>query len=227
MTMNHRNTAAFFRVEGIVLARGVLAASAYIAANAKKFGERALRLGLVALAAPVHGLLGQTDRALAHRLVHLAFRGMSEDRVQTLAEEYAEDILKDKILDQGVELMKRAQAEGHRVVLLSESISAIMDPLSRHLKHYDDLICNRLEFRDGEATGKLEDPVVGGASGGTWLRRYAVEHGLDLARCSAYGSHGPDMLLLSGVGRPCAVNPDFVLRRSARDADWPIVEFRD
>lgn len=225
--MTSRNTAAFFRVEGIVLDRGVLAASAYIAANAKKFGERALRLGLVALAAPVHGLLGQTDRALAHRLVHLAFRGMSEDRVSVLAEEYAEDILKDKILDQGQELMKRARAEGHRVVLLSDGIAPIMEPLARHLKHHDELVCNRLEFRDGEATGKLLDPIVGGAAGGRWLQRYAAEHGLDLAHSSAYGSHGPDMLLLSAVGRPCAVNPDFVLRRSAKDADWPVVEYRD
>jgi phosphoserine phosphatase len=225
--MNHRNTAAFFRVEGIVLGRGVLAASAYIAGNAKKFGERALRLGLVALAAPVHSLLGQTDRALAHRLVHLAFRGMTEDRVSVLAEEYAEDILKDKILDQGVELMKRAQGEGRRVVLLSDGISAIMHPFARHLKHHDELLCNHLEFRDGEATGRLLEPVVGGASGGRWLQQYAVQHDLDLARSSAYGSHGPDMLLLAGVGKPCAVNPDFVLRRSARDADWPIIEYRD
>jgi HAD superfamily phosphoserine phosphatase-like hydrolase len=225
--MNHRNTAAFFRVEGIVLGRGVLAASAYIAANAKKFGERALRLGLVALAAPVHGLLGQTDRALAHRILHLAFRGMSEDRVAILAEEYAEDILKGKLLDQGVELMKRARDEGHRVVLLSDGISSIMEPFTRHLKHHDELVCNHLEFRDGEATGKLLDPIIGGASGGKWLQQYALEHDLDLAHCAAYGSHGPDMLLLSAVGRPCAVNPDFVLRRSARDADWPIIEYHD
>ena len=225
--MNHRNTAAFFRVEGIVLGRGVLAASAYIAANAKKFGELALRLGLVALAAPVHGLLGQTDRALAHRIVHLAFRGMSEDRVAILAEEYAEDILKGKLLDQGVELMKRARDEGRRVVLLSDGVSSIMEPFARHLKHHDELVCNHLEFRDGEATGKLLDPIIGGASGGRWLRQYALEHDLDLAHSAAYGSHGPDMLLLSAVGRPCAVNPDFVLRRSARDADWPIIEYHD
>ena len=225
--MNHRNTAAFFRVEGILLSRGVLAASAYIAGNAKKFGERALRLGLVALAAPVHAVLGQTDRALAHRLVHLAFRGMSEDRVAVLADEYAEDILKGKLLDQGVELMKRARDEGRRVVLLSDGVSSIMEPFARHLKHHDELICNHLEFRDGEATGKLLDPIIGGASGGRWLRQYALEHDLDLAHSAAYGSHGPDMLLLSAVGRPCAVNPDFVLRRSARDADWPIIEYHD
>jgi len=221
------SSAAFVRVEGVVLARGVLSAAAYLAANAKKFGERALRLGLVAVAAPVHRILGQTDRGLAHRLAHLALRGMSEDRVAVLCEEYAEDVLKDKILDQGLELLKRLQGEGHRVVLLSDSIEPIMRPLERHLKHYDELVCNRIEFEDGEATGKLLEPIVGSNVGGRWLDAYAEAHRFDLRRCAAYGAHGPDMLLLSRVGKPCAVNPDFVLRRSARDADWPIVEYRD
>jgi phosphoserine phosphatase len=208
--MTHSNTAAFVRVEGILLARGVLTAAAYLASNAKKFGERALRLGLVGLAAPVHRILGQTDRALAHRLAHLAIRGMSQDRVEVLCEEYAEDVLKDTILDQGLELLKRLQAEGRRVVLLSDSIEPIMRPLSRHLKHYDELVYNKIEN-----------------VGGRWLDDYASAHGLDLSRCAAYGAHGPDMLLLSRVGKPCAVNPDFVLRRSAKDADWPIIDYRD
>ena len=225
--MTHSNTAAFVRVEGILLARGVLSAAAYLAANAKKFGERALRLGLVGLAAPVHRLLGQTDRALAHRLAHLAIRGMSQDRVEVLCEEYAEDVLKDTILDEGLELLRRLKGEGQRVILLSDGIEPIMRPLSRHLKHYDELVYNKIEYEDGEATGKLLDPVIGSNVGGRWLDDYAAAHGLDLARCAAYGAHGPDMLLLSRVGKPCAVNPDFVLRRSARDADWPIIEYRD
>lgn len=225
--MTHSNTAAFVRVEGILLARGVLGAAAYLAANAKKFGERALRLGIVGLAAPVHRILGQTDRALAHRLAHLAIRGMSEDRVEVLCEEYAEDVLKDSILDDGLELLRRLKAEGRRIVLLSDGIEPIMKPLSRHLKHFDELHCNKIEYEDGEATGKLLDPVIGSNVGGRWLDDYAAAHGLDLAACAAYGAHGPDMLLLSRVGKPCAVNPDFVLRRSAKDADWPIIEYRD
>ncbi|MFY0532456.1 HAD family hydrolase [Nannocystis pusilla] len=225
--MTQTNTAAFVRVEGILLARGVLSAAAYLAGNAKKFGERAVRLGLVGLAAPVHRLLGQTDRALAHRLAHLAIRGMSQDRVEVLCEEYAEDVLKDTILDQGLELLKRLQAEGRRVVLLSDSIEPIMKPLARHLKHYDELVYNKIEFEDGEATGKLLDPVIGSNVGGRWLDDYAAAHNFELSRCAAYGAHGPDMLLLSRVGKPCAVNPDFVLRRSAKDADWPIIDYRD
>ena len=42
---------------------------------------------------------------------------------------------------------------------------------------------------------------------------------------TAYGAHGPDVLLMTAVGRPCAVNPDFTLRRAARDAGWPVMDF--
>jgi phosphoserine phosphatase len=215
-------SAAFFRAEGTVLAPGVLSATAYIASNAKKFGERALRLGLVALAAPLHGLLGQTDRALGPPPRPPRLPRHERGPRRRARRGVRRDILKDKLLDQGVELLKRARAEGHRVVLLSDGIAQIMEPLRPHLPHIDELVCNHLEFRDGEATGKLLDPVIGGHGGGRWLQDYAARARPRPRPSLAYGSHGPDMLLLAAVGRPCAVNPDFTLRRGARDADWPI-----
>lgn len=220
-----QQTAAFFRVEGTLVGQGVLAATAYLAGNAQGFAERAIRLGHVVLAAPVFGLLGQNDRTLANRIAHLAYRGMSEDRVAVVGEEYFEDVLKDKVLEAGRELLKRARGDGHRVVLLSEQLSHVVSPLAAHLGA-DDMVCNRLEFKDGAATGRLLDPVIGGHDGGRWVTRYAEEHGLDLARSVAYAAHGPDLLLLAAVGRPCAVNPDFTLRRAAREADWPVMEYR-
>ena len=220
------HTAAFFRVEGTLVSQGTLAATAYLASNAQGFAERAWRLGGVALAAPIFGLLGQNDRTMANRALHLAYRGMSEDRIAVLGEEYFEDVLKAKLLENGRDLLKKARGDGHRIVLLSEGLTTVMEPLAAHLGAIDDMICNRLEIKDGEATGKLLDPVVGGHDGGRLLLRYAAEHDIDLARSVAYAAHGPDMLLLAAVGSPCAVNPDFTLRRAARDADWPVMEYR-
>ncbi|MGB1275722.1 MAG: HAD family hydrolase, partial [Nannocystaceae bacterium] len=218
---------AFFRAEGVILSRGVMASSAYLASNAQRVGERVLRLGFVALTAPVHGLLGQNDRTLATRLAHLAFRNMTEDRIAELSEEYTRDILADSVLDQGRELLKRARKQGHRIVLLSDNLASIMEPLCTRLELVDDLVCNHLEYRDRRATGKLCEPVVGGHGSGRWLRDYAAQHDIDLSRSLAYGAHGPDLLMLSAVGNPCAVNPDYTLRRSAREADWPIIDYRE
>lgn len=219
-------TAAFFRVEGTIVSRGVLAASAYLAANGQGLGERLRRLGQVALAAPIYGLLGQNDRTMANRVAYVTLRGMSEDRVLCLAEEYFEEVLKDKVLDSGLELMHRARKDGHRVVLLSEGLSHVIEPLAEHIGvAAEHLVSNQLEFKNGECTGRLLDPVIGGHEGAKWVRNFASHNGIDLDRSIAYAAHGPDLLLLAAVGKPCAVNPDYTLRRAAKEADWPVVEY--
>ena len=32
--------------------------------------------------------------------------------------------------------------------------------------------------------------------------------------------------LLSAVGKPCVVNPDLTLRKAAKEADWPVMDYR-
>ena len=219
-------TAAFFRVEGTLVDRGALAASVYFASNAQGFAERAFRMGALALGSPVYGFLKQNDRTLATRAAYVTVRHMSEDRIGELADEYYADILKQRIYDKGRELLKRARKEGHRIVLLSEGIEPVVAKLAEELSA-DEFVSNRLEFEDGKATGKLLEPVVGGHDmGGGWLKRYAREHDISLDHSLGYAAHGADILLLSNVGKPCAVNPDIALRAAARDADWPVLEYR-
>ena len=223
--MSEAKPAVFVRVEGVLTGRGACGAAAYMAANAAGIRERVFRLGHLALATPLYEVLGQSDRVLANRLTYLALRNMSEDRIAELAEEYWQNVLSHQLLASGVELIKRAKSEKLRIVLLSDCIEEVVRPLAEQLPQVDELLCNRLEYRGGMATGKLRDPVIGGHDGGQFLARYALEHGIDLRASTAYGAHGPDVLLMTSVGRPCAVNPDFSLRRAARDAGWPVMDF--
>lgn len=217
--------AVFARVEGVLLAKGVRSAAAYFAANAPGLRERALRLGHLAVTAPAYQWLGQTDRVLANRLAYLSLRNLTEDRISELAHEYWSTILRKQILNDGVELLKRARREGNRVVLIADSLEQVVGPLVDEIDCVDDYICNRLEFRSGYATGRLLDPVVGGHDSGAWLSHYAQTHALELPSSTAYASHGPDLLMLTAVGRPCAVNPDFTLRRAATQARWPVLDY--
>jgi phosphoserine phosphatase len=220
------SAATFVRVEGLLVDRGVMEAAAYFAANSRGFRERALRLGQLAVTFPVYRLLGQSDRILANRLAYLPLRNMDEDRIVELAQEYFHDVLRGAVLEGGVELLRDARRQGRRIALISDGLSHVIEPLVEHFKHVDDFICNRLEFRDGVASGRLLEPVVGGHQSALWARQYAEKNGVDLERSAAYGGHGPDLLLLSSVGHPCAVNPDFTLRQAARQAGWPIMEYR-
>jgi phosphoserine phosphatase len=217
--------AVFARVEGVLLAKGVRSAAAYFAANAPGLRERALRLGHIALTAPAYEWLGQTDRVLANRLAYLSLRNLTEDRITELSEEYWSTILRKQILNDGVELLKRAHREGNRIVLIGDSLEQILQPLAAELGCVDDYVCNHLEIRNGLATGRLVDPVIGGHDSGVWLSQYAQQHHLRLDGSTAYASHGPDVLMLSAVGRPCAVNPDFTLRRAAQQARWPVLDY--
>jgi phosphoserine phosphatase len=223
--MNDTTQAVFVRIEGVLTSRGVRAAAAYFAANAAGLRERALRLGHLAWTAPIYEVLGQTDRVLANRIAYLALRKMSEDRISELADEYWNNVLSERVLADGVELLRKARAQSKRVVLLADMVEPVVRPLLEHLRYVDDHVCNRLEFRDGLATGRLVDPVIGGHDSGKFVTEYARKHDIDLSASAAYGAHGPDALMLAAVGRPCAVNPDYTLRRAAREAGWPVMDY--
>lgn len=215
--------AAFFRVEGTLLDRPALAAAAWLAGNARGLGERALRLGNVAFAAPLSLASSLASGATATRVTWMGLRGMTEDRVEVLAEEYYDEYVQDDLMDVGRRLLDRARKDGRRIVLLSDNIEQIAGRLAEALEA-DDLICNRLEISRGKATGRLEEPVVGSHLAGQWARGFAKENDIDLDLSWAYGAHAADSLLLSAIGKPCVVDPDFRLRRIARDNDWPVVE---
>ena len=216
-------TVAFFRVEGVLVKRPALAAPAWLAANAQTFRQRLFGLGTVLAAAPL-ALPGTpvSDPTTAARLAWAGLRDVSEDRLILLGETYYQAWLKDAITPAADRLLAQARKRGDRVVLLSDGIDVIVQHLADALGA-DELVCNRLELRNGRATGRLADPIVGTHTGGRWLRDYAAANGLELDRCTAYGHGQSDVALLSAVGRPCAVNPDLALRRAARDLDWPVV----
>lgn len=218
-------SAAIFRVEGTLVKRSALSVAAWAALNAQGLRNTLGRVGQLALAAPLVGLLGQNDRTTTTRLTHVLFRDFSEDRIAVLGEEYAETVLADAILDSGRDLIRDARRRGHRIVLVSESIRPFVGALSTLVRGVDELVCNELELRDGRATGRLLDPVIGGHESTAWLRSWATDQGIDLARSVVYGSHGPDVLMMSAAGEACAVNPDYTLRQAARGADWPVIVY--
>lgn len=217
--------AAFFRVEGTLVKPGAVSAATYFAANGAGFRERALRLSHMAVAGSVYSVLGQSDRVLANRLAYLGVRNMSEDRVAVLAEEYVHDMLVPRLLEGGLDLLRKARREGYRVVLISDALVQILEGLRAALPAVDACLGNHLEFRACKATGRLLDPVIGGHDSSAWAEQYAQTHSLSLSQSVVYAAHGPDLLLMSRVGRPCAVNPDFTLRRAARQAGWPVLDY--
>ncbi len=156
---SHTPNATFWRVEGSLLNLGAVRPVAFFTWNAQSFSERWMRRSGVALLAMIRPLLYAFDRIFATRALHTLLRGVSRDRLDLLGEEYFNYVLKPKLKPNGVANLKEAQARGARVVLVSQGLDHVMRPLARHLG-VERLIANRLEFRDGLATGRLLSPVI-------------------------------------------------------------------
>jgi phosphoserine phosphatase len=217
--MAESREAAFFRLEGAIVSRPSAAAAAWFAAHRQHVRGRLWGLGAVAASLPTKWVRGPD----ATRLAWSVTRGMSEDRLVILAEEYWEGTLSKNLVAVGERLVTECRKAGRRVVLLSEHPDVVARHVAEHVGA-DVLVAPTLELRDGAATGRLVGPTAGLAPDGAWARAVAAEHGFDLDRSAAYGSSSDDALLLSAIGRPCAVRPDLFLRRAADQHGWPVLD---
>ncbi len=159
---NHNLSSAarvYWRVEGSLADLTTVRPVAFFTWNAQTFLERWVRRGLVLVMAILRPFLYAVHRVFATRVVHTVLRGISRDRLDLLGEEYFKYKLQPYLKIDGVELLKSRIAAGDDVVLVSQGLEHVMRPLAQHLG-VKWMIANRLEFRDGIATGRLLEPVV-------------------------------------------------------------------
>ncbi len=149
----------YWRVEGSLLELTTVRPIAFFSWNSQTFASRAMRRGLVLLMALLRPFLYAANRKMATRIVHAVLRGITRDRLDLLGEEEFQYKLKPLLKEEGVKKLKALQDSGAEVVLVSQGLEHVMRPLARHLG-VQWIIANRLEFRDGIATGRLLSPVI-------------------------------------------------------------------
>jgi len=149
----------YWRVEGSLLELTTVRPVAFFTWNAQKFTERWMRRGTVLLMALLRPFLYVLNRTFATRVVYSILRGISRDRLDLLGNEYFEYKLKPQLKPEGVDQLKKAVASGAEVVLVSQGLEYVMRPLAQHLG-VRWIVANRLDFRDGIATGRLLGPVI-------------------------------------------------------------------
>jgi thioester reductase-like protein/phosphoserine phosphatase len=149
----------YWRVEGSLLDLTVVQPVAFFTWNAQTFAERFRRRGLIFLMAALRPFLYSTNRKFATRVVHTTLRGVTRDRLDLLGEEYFKYKLKPELKTHGAEKVRELVRSGADVVLVSQGLEHVMKPLAQHLG-VKRIVANRLEFRDGVATGRLLEPVI-------------------------------------------------------------------
>jgi|RhiMethySRZTD1v2_1073278.scaffolds.fasta_scaffold11157_4 HAD superfamily hydrolase (TIGR01490 family) len=139
-----------------------------------------------------------SDQTIRKAMSKLAFRGEDADRLRSLGERYARDVLPSLIRPVASERIAWHQARGDVIAVVSASLDLYLAPWCRAVGV--DVICTELEITcDGRLTGRY---VSGDCCGETKARRIEERYELtDYGTIYAYGDTEEDRPMLEMARR--------------------------
>ncbi len=151
------------------------------------------------------------------------YRGRDIEDLRRETREWAEQCVFPHIGELARETVKRHQQAGDFVAIVTAQTRYAAEPVMEELG-IEHLVATELVVEDGKVGAELVEPLCYGegklALVKEMLRR---EFGSDDLSCAtAYSDSITDEPLLSAVGVPVAVNPDFRLARLAKARGWRI-----
>jgi HAD superfamily hydrolase (TIGR01490 family) len=214
--------AAFYDLEGTLVSTNMVHTLGFYSSRQQGLYKTIKKSAATVLSIPLFAVSDQYSRKVFNDLYFKRYKGETEDRLRFFSQQLFEDVLKPAIFPGTPELIEKSRKLGLRQVVVTGAIDFAVKPLMEYLA-IDDYAANHLEFVNGVATGRLLPPVLAAATKATWIRQFAEREGLSLNDSFAYSDSMSDLPMLSLVGHPAAVNPDFRLRQTAMHHDWPIL----
>jgi HAD superfamily hydrolase (TIGR01490 family) len=213
--------ATFLDFDGTLARTNLVQAYAFFARHAGSRGGVVKRhVSLLAGVPAMLGLDAFSRPAFAERLFS-HYRGLSRDRLETFAPRLYEEVVKPRIFPSVPAFLEACRARGPVVLVTGAPDFTVRGFADEH--GIDHVIANRLEFRDGFATGRVLPPSVFGSTKARLMREWARAHDVDLERSAAYADSVSDASMLDTVGRGGVINPGPKLARMARDYHWQIL----
>lgn len=108
---------------------------------------------------------------------------------------------------QGMALLRAQQGLGLRVCLVTGSFPALVAPLAEAVGA-EAMLCSVPQAVEGRYTGQLQGMPCIGANKADAMRAFAMQRGIDLARCIAFGDDDSDKPMLEAVGQGVLVPTD-------------------
>lgn len=217
-------TASFYDVDGTLVASTIVHPCLWYAAHQAIPSKSIAKTASLLLRIPFYWAVDQVSRTAFNHLFYKEYTGQTRNRLLALAEEMFDSMIRPKLFPGARELVARSREAGHAQVIVTGALDFTVEPLADYLG-IEHLIANRLEFKEGVATGKLLQPVIAEGDKVTAIRRFARSHKIDLNESFAYADSASDLPMLSAVGRPSAVRPDRRLKLVAAKKCWPVIEW--
>lgn len=217
---------AFYDLDGTLLSGNVVTRYAFFARNHPSTATAVLKYTKLLLSVPVWIGLDFYSRRLFNEVFYREYRGMRRDWLEGLAERLFEEVIRPEIYPGAKALVDADRDKGYRPVLVTGALDFDLGPVVRHFG-FDEVICNRLVFENGTATGEIARPLIAEREKQEALMSLCRERNVDTAQSKAYSDSFSDLPMLESVGLPVAVHPDRRLRRVALERGWPMLDLKE
>jgi HAD superfamily hydrolase (TIGR01490 family) len=225
MNKSAQTTASFYDLEGTLVSTNLVHTLGFYAQRQQGLLQTFKKSAMTLVKLPFFGITDLYSRNVFNEVFFKSYKGESADRLRFFSEELFEKVLKPAIFDGTFEMIKTSKKLGLRQIVITGALDFTIERLMDHLG-IDEFAANRLEFVNGYATGRLLPPVMASATKAIWIREYAEREGINLSDSYAYSDSISDLPMLSIVGHPAAVNPDFRLKQIALQHDWAILNLK-
>jgi HAD superfamily hydrolase (TIGR01490 family) len=185
-------------------------------------GERFIQQDHELMALYAEGKLAMEDY-MAFSLSPLV--GRSAEEVAFVVEPFVEEVIEPLIYSDACRCLAQHRAAGDRILIISASAHFLVSAIAARLK-IEEVLAIDIEEQQGTYSGCTRGVLTYREGKVTRLQAWLEEQDESLDGAYFYSDSRNDLPLLQRVGKPCAVNPDPVLRRHAEQAGWPILSWR-
>lgn len=224
-TQQTKRGAAFYDLEGTLVSTNLVHTLGFYAQRQPGLLNTITKSAKTIAKLPFFAATDVYSRNVFNEIFFKSYAGESEDRLRFFADELFEKTLKPAIFPGTFTLLEQSKKLGLRQVVITGALDFSIARLMAYLG-IDDYAANRLEIVNGYATGRLLPPVMASATKARWIREFAERENLSLSDSYAYSDSISDLPMLSIVGHPAAVNPDFRLKQTALQHDWAILNLK-
>ncbi|MEJ7700562.1 MAG: HAD-IB family hydrolase [Pyrinomonadaceae bacterium] len=217
--------ASFYDLEGTLVSTNLVHTLGFYARRQQGLLATAKKSFTTLAKLPLFGITDLYSRNVFNQFFFQSYKGESKDRLRYFSEELFEEVLKPAIYPGTQDLINGSKKLGLKQVVITGALDFTIERLVDYLG-IDEFAANRLEFVNGYATGRLLPPVMASATKAKWMREYAERNDINLSDSYAYSDSISDLPMLSIVGHPAAVNPDFRLKQTALQHDWAILNLK-
>ena len=218
-------TAAFFDVDGTLVDSDIVRYAVGIRTAGMTPPLRWLWTAAFMPRIPYYLALDRKSRAAFQRALYRIYQGLSTDDLAERAEALFRHHIEPRVYPAARARVTEHRRKGHRVVLVSGSVEAIVRPLAESVA-VRDVLAPRLEAVDGRLTGALEGPPLSGGQKAAAVASFAQAEEIDLEASFGYADSPDDVPMLEAVGRPAVVNPGRRLLETALARGWDVYRWK-